>query len=213
MCFYNGKLKSYIYTCRKFLLKLDFVSTKISNELLPYSLLGKLAGDNKIHQFIEVLTLNKELIEKPELVLTRIQDYVHMSNSKHTQPTTNLSTLISANDKNYKVLHYFNNAKHNDKRTRNKKEQFWAENPHLRLTRKDNKERRFDSKAYLSISKALINPSKPPINNKIVLNCGATHHIFNKKSLFKSLFPLVTLIALFQHLDLAPLLSYAKEDP
>ncbi|MBW0518307.1 hypothetical protein O181_058022 [Austropuccinia psidii MF-1] len=105
-CFYKGNLQFYIDTCRKLLLELESVSIKISNELLSYSLLGKLEGDTKLHQLIEALTSNKELIKNPGLVPTRLQDYVHMSNSKHAQPTTtNPSALISTTNKHYKVIY------------------------------------------------------------------------------------------------------------
>ncbi|MBW0523791.1 hypothetical protein O181_063506 [Austropuccinia psidii MF-1] len=47
--------------------------------------------------------------------------------------------------------------------------------------------RRFNSKAYLAISKALISSLKPPINNQIVSDSGAAHHIFDTKRFFTSL--------------------------
>ncbi|MBW0537363.1 hypothetical protein O181_077078, partial [Austropuccinia psidii MF-1] len=81
-CFYNGNLQSYIDTCRKLLLELESVSIKVPNALLLYSLLGKVAGDLKLHQFIESLTSNEELIEKPDPILTHLQDYVHLSLSE-----------------------------------------------------------------------------------------------------------------------------------
>ncbi|MBW0505412.1 hypothetical protein O181_045127 [Austropuccinia psidii MF-1] len=166
-CFYNGNLQSYIDTCRKLLLELNSFSIEISNELLSYSLLGKLAGDTKLHQFSEVLSLKEEHIEKPELILTCLQDYIHISNPKHTQPTTNPSALISSTDKPYRVIYYCTNGKHDKKSTSHKKEQCWTENTHLRWTIKDKKQTRFHSKAYLSIYKALKTSSKPPIRNQL----------------------------------------------
>ncbi|MBW0479726.1 hypothetical protein O181_019441 [Austropuccinia psidii MF-1] len=76
--FYNGNLQVYIDSCRELLMELETVSIKIPNKLLSYSLLGKLAGDSKLHQLVETLTLNEELIKSPDLILTQLQDYVHL---------------------------------------------------------------------------------------------------------------------------------------
>ncbi|MBW0508795.1 hypothetical protein O181_048510 [Austropuccinia psidii MF-1] len=159
--FYNGNLQSYIDTCRKLLLKPESVSIKVPNALLLYSLLGKLAGDSELHQFIESLTLNRELIEKPDLILTRLQDYVHVSLRKLPKPLPN--SLIR------------------------RKDQCWAENPHLRPNQKENKKRKSDSSAYLSIVKALITVVDSPPKDQILLDCGATHHMFNSRRFFTSL--------------------------
>ncbi|MBW0521727.1 hypothetical protein O181_061442 [Austropuccinia psidii MF-1] len=188
-CFYNGNLKSYIDTCRKLLLKLESVSIKVPNALLSYSLLGKLAGDLKLHQFIESLTLNKELIEKPDLILTRLQDYVHLPLRELSKPLANISVsaLVSASNNNFKIIYYCTNGKHNLKNTSHRKDQCWAENPHLRPNQKENKKRKYDSSAYLSIVKALITVVDSPPKDQILFYCGATNHMFNSRRFFNSL--------------------------
>ncbi|MBW0468381.1 hypothetical protein O181_008096 [Austropuccinia psidii MF-1] len=176
-------------TCRKLLLKLESVRIKVSNELLSYSLLGKLAGDSKIHQLIEALTLNEELLEKRDLVLTHLQDYVHLFLRKLSLPLPNpsVSTLVSASNKNFKLIYYCTNGKHNLKNTSHKKEQFLEDKPHLRPNQKDNKRRKFDSSSYLSTIKALITLIDSPPKDKIVVDCGVTHHMFNSRRFFTSL--------------------------
>ncbi|MBW0548154.1 hypothetical protein O181_087869 [Austropuccinia psidii MF-1] len=82
-CFYNRNLQSYIDPCQKVILELDTVSIKVPNDLFSYSLLGKLAGDPRLQQFIEVLTLNKDLIEKPDSIHTKLQDYVHLTQNNN----------------------------------------------------------------------------------------------------------------------------------
>ncbi|MBW0584775.1 hypothetical protein O181_124490 [Austropuccinia psidii MF-1] len=168
-CFYNGNLQSYIDTCRKLLLELKSVSIKVPNALLSYSLLGKLAEDSKLHQFIESLTLNEELIEKPDLILTRLQDYVHHSLSKlpKSLPNSSVSALISSSNNNFKIIYYCTNGKYNLKNTSHRKDQCWAENPHLRTNQKENKKRKTDSSAHLSIVKALITMVDSPPKDQI----------------------------------------------
>ncbi|MBW0480720.1 hypothetical protein O181_020435 [Austropuccinia psidii MF-1] len=188
-CVYNGNLQSYIDTCRKLLLKLESVSIKVPNALLSYSLLGKLAGDLKLHQFIESLTLNKELIEKPDLILPHLQDYVHLSLRQLSKPLPNfsVSALVSASNNNFKIIYYCTNGKHNLKNTSHRKDQCWAENPHLRPNQKDNKKRKSDSSAYLSIVKALITVVDSPPKDQILLYYGTTNHMFNSRRFFNSL--------------------------
>ncbi|MBW0567350.1 hypothetical protein O181_107065 [Austropuccinia psidii MF-1] len=111
-------------------MKLETFSIKIPNELLLYSLRGKLAGDSKLHQLVETLTLNEELIERPDLILTQLQDYVNLIKSKDSIPTDLPSALVSTVDDSFKVIHFCTNGKHNPKSTTHKKEQCWAENPH-----------------------------------------------------------------------------------
>ncbi|MBW0468570.1 hypothetical protein O181_008285 [Austropuccinia psidii MF-1] len=185
-CFYNGNLQSYIDSCRKLLMELETVSIKIPNELLLYSLLGKLAGDSKLHQLVETLTLNEELIESPDLILTQLEDYVNLIKSKESTPTDLPSALVSTVDNSFKVIHFCTNGKHNPKSMTHKKEQCWAENPQLRPNQRDSKGRKFQTTAYFSIATALVTSSEEARSNvhQVILDCGATHHMFNSKSFF-----------------------------
>ncbi|MBW0511744.1 hypothetical protein O181_051459 [Austropuccinia psidii MF-1] len=93
-CFYNGNLQSYIDSYITLLMELETVSIKIQNEFLLYSLLGELAGDSNLHQLVETLTLNEELIESPDLILTQLQDYVNLIQFKDSTPTDLPSALV-----------------------------------------------------------------------------------------------------------------------
>ncbi|MBW0495114.1 hypothetical protein O181_034829, partial [Austropuccinia psidii MF-1] len=188
-CFYNGNLQSYIDSCRKLLMELETVSVKIPNELLSYSLLGKLARDSKLQQLVETLTLNEELIERPDLILTRLQDYVNLIKSKDSTPTDLPSALVSTVDDSFKIIHFCTNGKHNPKSTTHQKEQCWAENPQLRPNQRDSKRKKFRPTAYFSTATALITSSEEAKSNahQVILDCGATHHMFNSESFFVSL--------------------------
>ncbi|MBW0555985.1 hypothetical protein O181_095700 [Austropuccinia psidii MF-1] len=60
--FYDCNLQSYIDSCRRMIMELVSVDIKVPNKILSFSLLGKLGGESQLPQFIEVLTLNEELI-------------------------------------------------------------------------------------------------------------------------------------------------------
>ncbi|MBW0539129.1 hypothetical protein O181_078844 [Austropuccinia psidii MF-1] len=185
-CLLNGNLQSYIDSCRKLLMELDSVSIKVPNELFSYSLLGKLGGDPKLHQFIEVLTLNEDLIKKPDSILTKLQDYMHLTqNNNPPSLPSSVTALVSTSNNSYKIIHYCTNGKHNDKSTSHTKNKCWAENPHLRPTRKDNKQRRTEANSYLA--KALITSLTNAPEDQLILDCGATHHMFNSTKFFLSL--------------------------
>ncbi|MBW0483354.1 hypothetical protein O181_023069 [Austropuccinia psidii MF-1] len=184
--FFNGNLQSHIDTCSKLFIELVSVSIKFPNELLSYSLLGKLAGDPKLHQFIEGLTLNKELIARTNFLLSKLPDFFHITNSKSSSSSSDSVTdLVSTSDKTYNIIYYCTNGKHNIKRTSNKKEQFWAENPNLRPNKGDNKHKKKEEIAYFS--KELETTLKSTLTNQIVLDCGAINHMFNTMIFFKSM--------------------------
>ncbi|MBW0537710.1 hypothetical protein O181_077425 [Austropuccinia psidii MF-1] len=86
--FYNGNLQTYIDTCRKLMMELDAVDITVPGELLSYSLLGKLGGDTNLPQFVENLTLNEDIIQKPKKILTRIQDLAHLNISEKKNQIT-----------------------------------------------------------------------------------------------------------------------------
>ncbi|MBW0486843.1 hypothetical protein O181_026558 [Austropuccinia psidii MF-1] len=74
---YHGNLQDYINCCRKMKLEIDAVNIKIKAKLLSFSILGTLVRDPKLQHYVEVLTLSNNLIEKPDLILTKIQDFVN----------------------------------------------------------------------------------------------------------------------------------------
>ncbi|MBW0525406.1 hypothetical protein O181_065121 [Austropuccinia psidii MF-1] len=131
---YSGNLHHYIEETRKFLLELDSVSVKMPSEILSYIILGKLAGDSKLNQVVELLTLNEEIINKPDQILSRLQEYSNHCQTKDTCLNTSspASALVSSSNEPYRILYYCSNGKHNPKCLTHKKEECFAENPHLR---------------------------------------------------------------------------------
>ncbi|MBW0508042.1 hypothetical protein O181_047757 [Austropuccinia psidii MF-1] len=137
--FFDGNLQNYIDDFRKMTMKLESVNIKVPNELLSFSLLGKLGGDHELHQFVDSLTLNEELIERPELILTRLQYYASLHRDRNALSTKKLTALITQVNEPHKTVYFCKNGKHNNKCTNHCKEECWAGNPHLRPNRKEKK--------------------------------------------------------------------------
>ncbi|MBW0498750.1 hypothetical protein O181_038465 [Austropuccinia psidii MF-1] len=163
---YTGNLHQYIKDTQKFLLELESFSIKIPYEILSYIILGKLAGDPKLSQDVELLTLNEDIIEKPNQILSRLQEYAN-----HCQIKDDRSS-------------------HNPKCLTHKKEECFAENPHLRPQRRDNKRKAPNTSpaAHISTAQALhTSVLSKPEPNQLVVDCGATHHMFHSENVFTSL--------------------------
>ncbi|MBW0467456.1 hypothetical protein O181_007171 [Austropuccinia psidii MF-1] len=122
-------------------MELESVDIKVPNEILSFSLLGKLGGESQLHQFITVLTLNEELTKKPNLILNRLQDFTNLLLTKNLDSDKNHSTLFSATNDQFKKLYYFLNGRHNQQCTTHQKEECWSENPHLRTSRREKKQK------------------------------------------------------------------------
>ncbi|MBW0526096.1 hypothetical protein O181_065811 [Austropuccinia psidii MF-1] len=161
--FYDGNLQNYIDTCRKLMMELGAVSITVPAELLSYSLLGKLGGDANLHQFVENLTLNEDIIEEPEKILTRLQDLAHLVISKKKSQITSPTALVSNVEEPHKIVYYF-------------------------VKEEIKKRRHFNATAHLTTAQALMTTPKPqqPDEDQLILDCGATHHMFS------SLKPFVT---------------------
>ncbi|MBW0530994.1 hypothetical protein O181_070709 [Austropuccinia psidii MF-1] len=115
----------------------------------------------------------------------------HNSHSGYTQnkKETSSSALITEYDKPHKIIFYCSQGKHNRQCTTHKKEECWEENPHLRPTQQG-KKRKNKPKAHLSIVQALetIRGSIKPMSNWVIVDCGATHHMFNSPKFFSNSF-------------------------
>ncbi|MBW0536135.1 hypothetical protein O181_075850 [Austropuccinia psidii MF-1] len=191
-CFYDGNLQNYIDNCRKLMMELDAVSIVVPNELLSYSLLGKLGGNSQLNQFVETLTFNEDIIEKPMIILSRLQDFashINHSNISVAKKEHDSSALITSFSEPHKIIFYCSHGKHNKRCTTHKKEECWAENPHLRPARLE-KKRKNNPAAHLSIAQALttLGGSSVPTHNQVVVDCGATHHMFNSPKFFLNCF-------------------------
>ncbi|MBW0527614.1 hypothetical protein O181_067329 [Austropuccinia psidii MF-1] len=176
---------------RRFLLDLQSASIQLPPEILSYIILGKLGNDPSLSQVIEMLTLNDSLIEKPDQVLLRLQEYANLQCAKSIEkPSSSVSALVASSEHQYKITHYCSNGLHNPKCTTHRKEDCYAENPHLRPSKQSNKRkiRGSPAAAHLVTARALITSTVSQSNssNQIVIDCGPTHHMFYSKDVFCS---------------------------
>ncbi|MBW0535199.1 hypothetical protein O181_074914, partial [Austropuccinia psidii MF-1] len=188
---YNGNLQEYVDNNRKLMMAMETVNIAVPSELLSFTLLGKLSGDSKIHQYVETLLLNEELIELPDLILSKLQDFHNNSIVQEVTPTSSASALLSESTHPYKILYYCTNGKHNPMCTSHTKQECFVENPHLRPPRRNNKRRAQNNQnvsAHLSTAQALVTSDCPStFSSDLIIDCGATHHMFNSKESFSTL--------------------------
>ncbi|MBW0510889.1 hypothetical protein O181_050604 [Austropuccinia psidii MF-1] len=111
---YNRNLQEYIDKSRMLMMSLETVNIHVPAELHIFTILGKLSGNPKIHQFVEVLSLNKDLVEKPELILSKLQDFYNNSQSQEkSSAPLSATALVSESAGPYKITYYCSNGKHN----------------------------------------------------------------------------------------------------
>ncbi|MBW0510198.1 hypothetical protein O181_049913 [Austropuccinia psidii MF-1] len=142
---------------------MDAVSIVVPNELISYSLLGKLGGN---------LHLNVAL-------------HSNLSNHTNNKKETSSSSLVTTYDEPHKIVFYCSQVKYNIRCTTHKKEECWVENPHLRPS-PQKKKRKNNPLAHLSTAPAhtTIGGDLTPDQNQVVIDCGATHHMFSSPTFF-----------------------------
>ncbi|MBW0506632.1 hypothetical protein O181_046347 [Austropuccinia psidii MF-1] len=138
-----------------------------------------------------MITLNDSLIEKPDQVLLRLQEYANLQSAKSIKkPSSSVSALVASSEHQYKITHYCSNSLHNPKCVSHRKEDCYAKNPHLCPPKRGNKRKTRESPAaaHLVTARALITSTVSHSNpfNQIVIDCGATHHMFYLKNVFSS---------------------------
>ncbi|MBW0546770.1 hypothetical protein O181_086485 [Austropuccinia psidii MF-1] len=163
----------------------QYASKRAVNRASSYLLLGKLGGNHHLSQFVESLIFNKDIIEKPQSILSRLQDFA--SNNQHAShgKETTSNALTKFLDEPHKIIYYCSNGKHNNKCTTHRKAKCWAENPHLRPNRKDKKCKN-NPAVHLSMVQALmtLSTTEQPSSNQISIDFGARHHMFNSAKFF-----------------------------
>ncbi|MBW0526090.1 hypothetical protein O181_065805, partial [Austropuccinia psidii MF-1] len=164
---YTGNLQLYINNKQKLLLDLQFVA--------------------------KILTLNDNLLEKPDQVLLQLREYANLQTAivvvKHSSPAP---SLILSSDNQFKITHFCYNGLHNPKCTKHRKDKCYMENAHLCPPRQNNKKKSqgIPALAHLATDHALVTLkiSSQGHPNQVVSDCRETHHMFHYKEVFTSLF-------------------------
>ncbi|MBW0515387.1 hypothetical protein O181_055102 [Austropuccinia psidii MF-1] len=159
--------------------------------ILLFTILGKLMGDLKVHQYVDLLTLNEDLVGNLDEVLSKLEEFHNNSVIQELQPNLSALELIPENPGPFKINNYCANGKHNSKCTNHFEEECYAKNIHLQPARHDKRRRPFQSHntyTHVSISKVLVTGIVSSLETQdLIIDCGDTHHIFKKKDLFLSI--------------------------
>ncbi|MBW0481185.1 hypothetical protein O181_020900 [Austropuccinia psidii MF-1] len=135
------------------------------------------------------LIVQPEILTFTLLVLSKLQDYCDNSRSQIEIPSSHSSSsLVSESVHPYRIMHYCANGKHNPNCTTHSKEESFAKNPHLRPHRANKKRtnNNQDASAHLSTAQALVT-GPTSHQEELIIDCGATHHMFNSESFFSSI--------------------------
>ncbi|MBW0530767.1 hypothetical protein O181_070482 [Austropuccinia psidii MF-1] len=90
----------------------------------------------------------------------------------------------------YKILYVCQNGKHNPKNTTHKESSCWVEHPELhppsnrgrkKYSKQDNEAKTHQTGASALLTSKALNTNE---ENSLVVDCGATHHMFNNEKLF-----------------------------
>ncbi|MBW0503884.1 hypothetical protein O181_043599 [Austropuccinia psidii MF-1] len=139
-----------------------------------------------MHSYVQVLTLNEDVIKDPELVLAKLQEFHDNSSSQEKPSSTPASALIYESAHPYNIIYFCLNGKHNPMCTTHSNDQCYAENPHLRLPCQ-NKKRKNQASAHLLTAQALITGNQDLIQpQEFIIDCGEMHHMFNSLRCFTS---------------------------
>ncbi|MBW0518196.1 hypothetical protein O181_057911 [Austropuccinia psidii MF-1] len=190
---YNGNLQEYTDKSRMLMMSLETINIHVPSKIHTFTILTKLSGNPKIHQFIEVLSLNKDLVEEPEIILSKLQDF-HKNSQSQEKSSIPLATtaLVSESAGPYKITYYCSNGKHNPNCTSYTKEECFAKHPELRPPYCQNNKRKntFNQNAstHILTAQALVTCRETPLSEMdFIVDCGAMHHMFNSISCFSTL--------------------------
>ncbi|MBW0540245.1 hypothetical protein O181_079960 [Austropuccinia psidii MF-1] len=109
---YNRNLQEYIDNSQRLMMALKTVNIHVPAKLYTFALLGKLSGDPKIHQYVEVLSLNEDLVTKHRFVLSKLKDFHNnLKSQESTTSASSVTALIAESSGLYKIAYYCSNGK------------------------------------------------------------------------------------------------------
>ncbi|MBW0470807.1 hypothetical protein O181_010522 [Austropuccinia psidii MF-1] len=181
---YNNSLKDFIANTRKCLNDIASVRIAVEGEILAFSILTKLPGE--FHLLIEKVTLNAETQGNPHAIL----NVIHEATLKEEALSIDNTRGLVLKKENFlsKIVHYCSNGKHNPLVTTHGPEKCWQLHPKLKPERR---QKEIEQKENFTIAHALFTHETREKSQliKIVLDTGASTHMFNNKSFFKNLHP------------------------
>ncbi|MBW0552127.1 hypothetical protein O181_091842 [Austropuccinia psidii MF-1] len=176
---YENNLKELIENTRKCLSDIALVSIAVEDKILAFSILTKLPEE--FHSLIEKVTLNAATERNPDA----IRNVLHEAAVKEEALSTNSTKVLALNKENFpsKIFHYCSNGRRNPLVTTHSPDKCWQLHPELKPRRK-RKEK--EQKTNFTIACALFTKNAKTSNPMltIVLDTGASNHMFNNKNFF-----------------------------
>ncbi|MBW0539432.1 hypothetical protein O181_079147 [Austropuccinia psidii MF-1] len=196
---YKGNLDDFIIKCQKTMIDMASVNIKIPPDVLSYWILGKLRDDSNMYHLADSLAMSPDATENHNTTLNRLQSFARHQESKHhsSAPEKNSAALITATNVNTqfpsKMVYFCANGTHNPLNTTHKPNRCYVEFPHLCPKRKNEKDKensltKSSPTTHLSTAQALMtNLKMESLSSQVIIDCAATHHMFNQKSFFSEL--------------------------
>ncbi|MBW0536621.1 hypothetical protein O181_076336 [Austropuccinia psidii MF-1] len=179
---YDDNLKDFITNTQKCLSNIESVGINVEEEILAFSILTKLPDE--LHSLIEKVTLNADTQGNPNAILNVLHEATLKEEALSTDTTRAL--ILKKDSFPSKIINHCINGKHNPLVTTHKPEKCWQLHPELR-PEKRRKEK--EQKVNFTIAQALFTRESKETNQSItiVLDTGASNHMFNNKLFFKTL--------------------------
>ncbi|MBW0518303.1 hypothetical protein O181_058018 [Austropuccinia psidii MF-1] len=173
--------KKFIANTRKCLNNIALVCILVEDEMLAFLILTKLPDE--FHSLIEKVSLNAETQGNPDAIL----NVLHKAALKEEALSMESTKMVALNKKSFlsKIVHYCSYRKHNPLVTTHSPEKCWQLHPELKPDRKQ----RDKEKKFFTIAQALFTHDSRQTNHTltIVLDTGASKHMFNNKCFFENL--------------------------
>ncbi|MBW0552306.1 hypothetical protein O181_092021 [Austropuccinia psidii MF-1] len=181
---YNGNLQSFISELWQSLNKIKTVRIKVGTKTLAFDIITKLPDD--FNSLIEKVTLNTETQGSPDAILNLLHDAALKEEALKSSFETNIDSRMALNRETFrlKTIHYCSNGRHNPLAS-NPPERCWQLHPKKRPDRYQK-----DTKTNYTLARVLLTIDKDAIQGdvlNVVLDTGASDHMFNDKSFFSSL--------------------------
>ncbi|MBW0564760.1 hypothetical protein O181_104475 [Austropuccinia psidii MF-1] len=173
----------------------QFASSSFNSKAIVWIKFQKLTYKNNLKEFIadtrkclsdieSVATLNTDTQGNPDSIL----NVLHEAALKEEALSTNSTKVLALNKETFpsKVVHYCSNGRHNPLVTTHGPDKFWQLHPKLKPERK---RRDREQKTNFTIYQALFtqNLIKSSAMLTLVLDTGASNHMFNNKHFFENL--------------------------
>ena len=205
---YRGNLSEFITDMHKMLIEIALVTLGVPDNILCFSILSKLFED--LWTVFENIIMNEVIIESHNATLTKLQELVHLEESrkKKTQQSTTTIKSEEQSDAASALMHeskkgkrrsrkdgpICKNGKHNPSVTSHTLETCWEVHPDqckqfmLRFNCRGGSGKKIAAQlveaddGHKSKASLLLTKAK---SKPIVLDTGATHHLVNNPDVFQ----------------------------